>query len=399
MQSPQPLALKYNVHSIAIVGAGFGGLVLARILQMNGVACIVYEADGSKDSQGQGGSLDIHTHSGQVALREAGLLDQFSSLIRAQGDDMRIVDKNGTFWFDEVADGGHRPEIDRAALRGLLISSLNDGSIMWGHKVIAANTLPNHQHQLTFESGSSVVADILVGADGTWSSVRKLVSDAQPTYSGISFVDMFVADVDERHKELSELVGRGSLFALSDSKGLFAQRNGNGSIRVYAALRVDADWPSACGVDWQDAAAVRAMLLGLFSGWSASLLDLIRYSDAPLVSRQIHVLPIGHSWKRVAGVTLLGDAAHVMSPFAGEGANLAMQDAAELAFAIIAHCRAGLHGDLDAVLLMYEQDMFSRASTAAAESVANLEICMRGDAPAGLVRLMKWLGSQPSDFE
>jgi 2-polyprenyl-6-methoxyphenol hydroxylase-like FAD-dependent oxidoreductase len=156
---------------------------------------------------------------------------------------------------------------------------------------------------------------------------------------------------------------------------------------VYAALKVPEDWLRTCGVDWTDAPAARARLLEEFAGWDDRLLDMIRYCDDEITPRPIYELPSNHTWPRVPGVTLLGDAAHLMSPFAGEGANLAMLDATELALAIIAHPE-----NLEAALTEYEAVLFPRSAAAAMQSAESLEICFRKDAPQGLVEMMNGFG-------
>ena len=178
------------------------------------------------------------------------------------------------------------------------------------------------------------------------------------------------------------VVGSGMLFALSDEKGFLAHRDTGALLHIYVALKTPADWASAGPIDFTDTAEAKAALLASFDGWDETLRELIARADGPLVARPIHALPIGHRWERTPGVTLLGDAAHLMSPFAGEGANLAMIDGTDLAAAILAHAR-----DTEAALAAYEKQMFTRAEPLAAESAANLEICFRADAPQGLVDL------------
>jgi 2-polyprenyl-6-methoxyphenol hydroxylase-like FAD-dependent oxidoreductase len=228
---------------------------------------------------------------------------------------------------------------------------------------------------ITLDTGEVVETDLVVGADGAWSKVRPLLSDAAPVYSGLSFVEAHLSDVDNKHPAAAALVGSGSMFALAGGKGLIAQRNGGGRIRVYAAVKTD----DAAAVD---GLAVRERLLAVFADFDAGLRALLVDSDDTLIPRPIHALPVGHRWDRVPGVTLLGDAAHVMSPFAGEGANLAMLDATELALALADHA------DVESALSAYEAALFPRAEEAARDSAFNLEACFRPDAPAAMVDQM-----------
>ena len=368
--------------SIAIVGGGLGGPVLARILQLHGIASTVYELDTSIDARHQGGMLDLHEESGQRALREAGLHEEFLKLVDPQGQAMRVLDKTGTVFIDQTAEdsGGDRPEVDRTALRALLVSSLDPGRIVWGHKIAGVTALDGGRHELTFTNGNRTSVDLLVGADGAWSKVRPLLSAAKPAYCGISFLELHLADIERRHPALAALAGPGMLFALSDDKGMLSHRHGDRALGIYVALRVPEDWLVSCGVDWSNAVAARAALLGHFHDWSPELRDLIQSCDDMIVARRIYALPTGHSWPRVPGVTLLGDAAHLMSPFAGEGANLAMLDATELGLAIAAH-----GADVEAALAQYEAALFPRSEAAATQSALGLEMCIAADAPRGLV--------------
>ncbi|WP_086848814.1 FAD-dependent oxidoreductase [Amycolatopsis kentuckyensis] len=361
--------------SVTIVGGGLGGLTLAQILHTRGIPATVCELEASPTARDQGGTLDLHEDSGRRALAEAGLTAEFRAVVREEGEALRILDGHGTVRYEETG-GGTRPEVDRGELKRILAGSLPDGVVRWGAKVTAVSP-----GRLTLATGEVVEADLVVGADGTWSKVRPVLSDAVPSYSGLSFVEAHLSDVDNRHPAAAALVGPGSMFALAEGKGLIAQRTGGGRIRVYAAVRTG-DATAATGL------ADRGRLLDVFAGFAPELRALVADSEGALIPRPIHALPVGHRWARVPGTTLLGDAAHVMSPFAGEGANLAMLDATELALALADH------DDVENALSAYEAAMFPRAEEAARASADNLEACFAPGTPDAMVEQMTRFAAQ-----
>ncbi|MGY5129166.1 FAD-dependent oxidoreductase [Streptomyces nigrescens] len=353
---------------IAVIGAGPGGLTCARVLQRHGIGVTVYDRDASADARNQGGTLDLHADSGQIALQEAGLLDDFHALARPEGQAMRMLTRHGEVLVDyrPTDEEDAAPEIDRGQLRTLLANSLTPGTVRWGHTLTSATPGPAGTHRLTFDNGVTRDVDLVIGADGAWSRVRPLVSAATPVHTGITFLEARFEKVDTEHPAVAELVGHGQVFATGDHKGLIGQRNSNQHVRAYIALRDDAEGRSAAGIDLDDTEAVRAALLRAFAGWDERLLVLITDNDGPYVNRPLFVLPAPHTWPHTPGVTLLGDAAHLMTPVGGNGANFAMLDGCELALAL------ARHDSLDEAVTAYERTMLSRAA-AAGDGAAALE--------------------------
>ncbi len=394
--------------TVTIIGSGPSGLTLARLLQMRGVTVRVFEHDASFSARDQGGTFDLHDNGGQKALIEAQLFDEFKKFARPEGQSLKVIDKHGRIHHEDEGrpDDMSRPEIDRQDLRKILLDSLEPGTVLYNKHLTNVESLGHGQHKLVFKDGTSEITDFLVGADGTWSKVRPLLTAVDPMYTGLIFVETRISNPKVTSPNINKLVGEGLAFVVSDNKGLIAQRNSNESIRIYVALRVPEDWPKT--QDFNKHNEVRRYLLEVFSGWQPELLEMLIDSDDYFVPRHIYSLPLEESWTTTPGVTLIGDAAHVyiaqhfkmfsvdfilslfqvMTPFAGQGANLAMLDALELAEYITSENTISL-STLTEGLKTFEETMISRARIFSDESYNNLNAFIAEDAPKQAVEIFK----------
>ncbi|WP_433381126.1 FAD-dependent oxidoreductase [Actinoplanes sp. CA-142083] len=331
---------------IAIAGGGLGGLTLARILHRHGIGAVVYEREPSRSARSQGGMLDLHPESGQHALAEAGLTAPFRSEARPEGEEHRILDPAGRTLVHHVPEPGSfagRPEIDRRVLRDLLLDALPGDAVAWDHRIVAAAPRPGGGFELTFEGGRSADCDLLVGADGARSAVRPLLTDAKLSPVA-TLVELTIGDP---RPDVAGLVGPGNLWCMGVSRILAAQRLGDGSIRVGITLPAD---------DRDlDAYRGKRALLEIFDGWDPRLTALIQAGDGDPNPRRIDAMPTGTRWDHRPGITLIGDAAHLMPPV-GEGANQAMLDGASLA----ASLAGAIAADPDSAIRAYEEEMFAR---------------------------------------
>ncbi|MCJ1393317.1 hypothetical protein MMC18_006189 [Xylographa bjoerkii] len=361
---------------VAIIGSGPAGCTLARILgRESNVQVTVFEAETSVDTRAQGGTLDLHTDTGLAAMKRAGLFDEFSKYARYDGEAFVVCDKKLKKYLNlkgntSAKDSRGRPEIDRMQLRLLLLESVPKDIIRWGSRLKSVDD----DLCLHFEHGVEKGFDLIVGADGAWSKVRPLLSDEQPFYAGIGGMDLFIANAEERYPDLHKMVNRGSIFGYSDGKSLIGQQKGDRSLIVYAWSVRGHDWKKTCGYDLQDAKAVKQAIAKEYIDWAPELLKLAEVANEDdMIARNLYMLPVGHRWNNRPGVTLLGDAAHLMTPFAGEGVNLAMKDAMSLADAIIAANKAGGMEALTKQVKAFEEDMFVRATKTQLQTKGNMD--------------------------
>ena len=364
--------------TISIIGAGLGGLTLARVLHTHGIGVTVYEGETSPTARAQGGMLDIHSYNGQFALKAAGLYEKFLEIVHPGGQASRFLTKNGDVLLESPDDGtGDRPEVPRGALRQILLDSLPADTVCWGHKLKEVTPLESGCHLLRFADGHTVKTDVLVGADGAWSRVRPLLSSAVPYYVGTASVETFLFDCDTHHAATANLVGGGAMYALTPGKGIFAHREPNGVLHTYVTFRTPKEWVE--GVASSDPESARARVAHEFKDWAPELVALITDGETPLVARSLHALPQEQHWDHVAGVTLVGDAAH-LNPPDGEGANWAMYDGAELGRLLAEH-----QHDSEEAIRQYEKALFPRMARSAVEAHETFEACFGDNAPESLL--------------
>ena len=325
---------------VAIIGAGPGGLTLARLLQQQGVAVRVYERDASPQVRPQGSALDLHHDSGLKALAAAGLLAEFKRAYRPGADAMVVV--NGQLEVlldqhtDQVAqdfgDEGFRPEIDRGPLRDLLVASLQAETVVWDAR-FAALQPAGAGWQIQFANGTQAYADVVVAADGANSKVRPYLTAVLPVYAGFTLLEGTIPDAAQRVPTLWQLMQGGSLTALENGRTISFLTKGDGALNCWVWVKKPEDWLATAGITWTDRAAVAAWFTHEFRTWSPQWQELFANEALTVVPRPSYYVPLDQPWPSQPNLTLLGDAAHRMPPN-GEGVNQAMLDALELAEAL-----------------------------------------------------------------
>jgi 2-polyprenyl-6-methoxyphenol hydroxylase-like FAD-dependent oxidoreductase len=365
-------------RAIAIIGGGPGGLTLARLLQMNGGDVRVYERDADRAARVQGATLDLHEESGLRALAAAGLMGAFRANYRPGADKLIIMDRQGRTLLDEFSSedlGPERPEIDRGPLRELLLDSLAAGTVVWGSQ-FQSLTPEADSLRLTFADGTSVLADIVIGADGANSRLRAYVTSIKPVYSGIIVVEGSIRDAAAMTPQIHRRLGIGKICALGDERTLFVIAKGDGSLTFYTSHRAPEEWPNTGGLDFTDTAAVQHWFHEEFHGWSDLWDELFQNADLPFIPRPQYAMPLDPAWPSQPNLTLLGDAAHVMPPYSGEGVNMAMLDALELTECLTSRD----YLDMAAAIAAYETAMRSRAAEAMQMTLENTAIFHSRDA-------------------
>jgi 2-polyprenyl-6-methoxyphenol hydroxylase-like FAD-dependent oxidoreductase len=371
--------------NIAIVGGGPGGLTLARILQMNGVSVKVYERDLNREVRVQGATLDLHEESGLKALEVAGLMDAFNASYRPGADKLRVVDKNGNIVLDEHgADGGsyNRPEIDRGPLRKILLDSLKQDTVIWDSQFVSLSE-QDDMIKLGFKNGSIAYADLVIAADGANSRIRPYITPIKPFYAGVSVIEGAVYNSEKASPRIHGLLNEGKIFAMGDEKTLIVSSKGDGSLVFYAGIKSAESWLQHSGIDFKDKGQVFAWFKQEFADWSDIWDELFENAESVFIPRPQYCIPLNQTWEALPNLTMLGDAAHLMPPYAGEGVNMAMLDALELAECLLSDDFANTHDAIAA----YEKQMRARASETAAMTLEQTDSLHSADGLKNLVAM------------
>ncbi|WP_343689306.1 NAD(P)/FAD-dependent oxidoreductase [Chitinophaga sp.] len=364
------------MKKIAIIGGGPGGLTLARLLQVKGFTSVtVYERDVNKEARVQGATLDLHEESGLAALQEGLLMEPFIANYRPGADKMRILDKDANIIADEHAGKKDetRPEIDRGPLRKILLESLTEDTVVWDSQ-FADMEKSGDGWLLHFKNGTTSYADLVVGADGANSKIRPFITPIRPFFVGMTALEGSVYDAENIVPEMFELVKGGKLFILGDSKTLIVSAKGDGTLSFYAGFKSSADWTlNGNLLDWYRRE---------FKGWAPVYETLFANVSGGFIPRPQYCMPLDQDWEALPNVTILGDAAHLMPPYAGEGVNMAMLDALELSRCLVKH------KNMQEAIEVYEREMRKRASATAAMTLTQTELLHSPEAIRNMMEIV-----------
>ena len=343
---------------VSIVGAGPGGAMLARLLQMRGLTVQVFERDASPTARPQGGSLDLRPDSGQSAIDEAGLGQIFARASRSEAKAFRMLDSQGRELpgMGEETHEDPGPEIDRCDLRQLLLDSLSPGTVAWGHSVEEVCPEGDGRWRIEIKNQPPVIADLVVGADGIGSRVRHRLTPVEPRYTGITMLAANIRRDLWRGSEIDRTLGEGSVMFAGGEKTIFVQRCNHDLILLYYSLAVGESWPKSAGFALDDKKAVMAAIGEAYGDWSPDVMGMLTQVQDNLQPWPTSVMPPDYCWETQPGLTMLGDASHVMPPFTGKGVNLALLDALELANAL----SDAPAGDVTAAVRVFEARMQAR---------------------------------------
>lgn len=375
---------------IAIIGGGPSGLTLARLLQLKNADVKVFERDIDENARQQGATLDLHDESGLEALRRADLINEFYNFYRPNAGKLRLVDENGLIHSDDHSDENSitnlRPEIDRQPLRDILLNSLKPDTIFWNSQFMNMEK-QNQGWLIYFKNGKSIYADLVISAEGSNSKIRSYITHIKPVYSGITIVEGNVYNAEKNAPNLWNLVKGGKIFAFGNEQSIILSAKGEGSLSFYTGCKVNEYWTKECGIDFNNKEQVFNWFKTTFNSWDNIWWELFTSEDIWSIPRPQYHFPLNQNWISLPNLTMIGDAAHCMPPYAGEGVNMAMQDAFELAECLT----NGKYKNIQIAIAAFETQMLKRASQVTKFTLDNTKLMHSKKALQKLIELFNHL--------
>ncbi|MGI9527175.1 MAG: FAD-dependent oxidoreductase [Weeksellaceae bacterium] len=395
-----------NYPNIAIIGAGIGGVALAVACKHRGIPFTLYEKDTSFDARAQGYGLTLQQAS--RAIHSFGITDLKDGIVSTRhvvhNPAGEILGEWGMRkWLNKDNEKKHKHtniHIARQALRLALLDQLgSEIDVQWNHQLINYSET-NHQANLTFEVDGKIkttIADFVVGADGIRSTVRnKIIGE---TITPLQYLNCMVVLGICKLKDLKEIEN-----PLLDTATVFQTANGHDRIYMMPYDSESIMWQLSFPIPQEEAIrlnkagakTLKANALHRLYDWHTPIPQILEASPEKLISGYpVYDRPIlkQEYLKNSQLATIIGDAAHPMSPFKGQGANQALLDALSLARTIVKECNPYSNwrekGIRKSVLASFEKEMIERTSPKVKDSseaarFLHSEIALyRADEPRG----------------